>query len=107
MEGLAPTSNILAKVYIQHTEQKQLYPISKEGQIIGYFRYKDNSLIIYNWNKTNVGETLTEFNKQSTSIKFIIKKEQHNSISFLNSTICWKGTNLEFEIYRKPTQTDT
>jgi hypothetical protein len=81
MERLAvstPTSNILAKIYIQHTEQKQLCPILKEGQIIGYFRYIDNSLIIYNQNKTDIDETLTEFNKQNTSIKFTIKKE-HNS----------------------------
>jgi hypothetical protein len=91
MERLAmgtPTSTILAEVYIQHMEQKQLYPILKKEQIIGYFRYKDNSLIIYNQNKPN--KILTEFNKQNTSITFTIKKEQHNFINFLHLTITLK-----------------
>jgi hypothetical protein len=44
-------------------------------QIIGYFRYKEGILIIYNRNKTNIDETLTEFSKQITSIKFSVEKE--------------------------------
>jgi hypothetical protein len=66
-EGLAmgaPTSNILAEVYIQYTEHKKLYPILKKHQIIEYFRYVANILKIYNQNKTNIEDTLTEFNKQ-------------------------------------------
>jgi hypothetical protein len=65
-EGLAvgaTTSAILAEVYIQYMEHKQLYPILIKDQIIGYFRYVDDILIIYNQNKTNLHETLTEFNK--------------------------------------------
>jgi hypothetical protein len=70
-------------------------------------RYVDDILIIYNQNKTNIHETLTEFNKQATSIKFTIEEEQHNSINFLDLTIHRRRTKLEFGIYRKPTQTDT
>jgi hypothetical protein len=47
----APTSAILAEVYIQHMEHKQLYPILTRHQIMGYFRYVDDILIIYNQNK--------------------------------------------------------
>jgi hypothetical protein len=79
-----PTSAILAEAYIQYVKQKQLYPILMKYQIIGYFRYVDNILIFYNQNKTNINETLVEFNKQSTNIKFIIEKEQHNTINFLD-----------------------
>jgi hypothetical protein len=49
-------------------------------------------LIIYNQNKTNIDETLTEFNKQTTSIKFTIEKE-HNSNNFLELTIHQKEQN--------------
>jgi hypothetical protein len=63
----APTSAILAEVYIQYIEHKKLYPIVKKHQIIGYFRYVDDILIIYNRNKTNIEETLTEFNKQTNN----------------------------------------
>jgi hypothetical protein len=79
----------------------------KKRQIIRYFRYVDDILIIYNQNKTNIEETLTEFNKQTTSIKFTIEKEQQNSINFLDLSIHRKKKQLEFGIYRKPTQTDT
>jgi hypothetical protein len=109
-EGLAmgaPTSAILAEVYIQHMEQKQLYPILTKHQIMGYFRYVEDILITYNRNKTNIHEILAEFNRQATSIKFTIEEEQHNSINFLDLTIHRKRTKLEFGIYRKPTQTDT
>jgi hypothetical protein len=110
IEGLAmgaPTSAIFAETYIQHMEHTQLYPILIKHQIMGYFRYVDNILIIYNQNKTNIQEKLTEFNKQTNNIKFTIEEEQHNSINFLDLTIHRKRTKLEFEIYRKPTYTDT
>jgi hypothetical protein len=109
-EGLAmgaPTSAILAEVYIQNMEHKQLYPILTRHQIMGYFRYVDDVLIIYYQNKTNIHEVLAEFNKQATSIKFTVEEEHHNSINFLELTIHRKRTKLEFGIYRKPTQTDT
>jgi hypothetical protein len=55
-EGLAmgaPTSPILAEVYIQYIEHKKLYPILKKHQICGYFRYVDDILIIYIQSKQN------------------------------------------------------
>jgi ABC-type uncharacterized transport system YnjBCD substrate-binding protein len=109
-EGLAmgaPTCAILVEVYIQYIEHKKLYQILKKHQIIGYLRYVDDILIIYNQNKTNIEESLTEFNKQTTSIKFTIEKEHQNSINFLHLSIHRKRTKLDFGKYRKPTQTDT
>jgi hypothetical protein len=54
-EGLAmgaPTSAILAEVYIQYIEHKKLYHILKKHQIPGCLRYVDDILIIYNQNET-------------------------------------------------------
>jgi hypothetical protein len=59
-----PTSVKLAAVYIQYMEHKQLYPILLNHQIIGYFRYADDILKIYNQQKTNIYETIAEVNKQ-------------------------------------------
>jgi hypothetical protein len=50
--------------------------------------------------------TLTELNKHQTNLKFVIEKEQHNSINFLDLTIHRKKTKLEFAIYRQHTQTN-
>jgi hypothetical protein len=48
-DGLAmgvPSSAILAETYIQHMVHTQIYPTLMKCQIIGYFRYVDNILII-------------------------------------------------------------
>ena len=42
----APTSAILAEVYIQHMEHTQIYDILNKQNIIGYFRYVDDILIV-------------------------------------------------------------
>jgi hypothetical protein len=76
-EGLtmgAPTSAILAEIYIHNIEHKQLYPVLLKRKIIGYFRYVDDILIIYNKKKTNIDETIAEFNKQGTNIRFSMEK---------------------------------
>jgi hypothetical protein len=68
IDGLAmgaPISAILAEIYIQHMEHKQMYPILIKQQIIGYFRYIDD--IIYDQKKTNIEYTLIEFNKLQPS----------------------------------------
>jgi hypothetical protein len=102
----APTSAILAQTYLQHMEHEQIYPILIKQQIIGYFRYVDDILIIYDQNKTNIKHTLNEFNKLQSSIKFTMEKEIHYSINVLDLTIHREEENLKFTIYRKPTQTD-
>lgn len=52
----APTSAILAETYIQYIEHTQIYPILKKKQIIAYYRYVNNILIIYDQNKTNIDD---------------------------------------------------
>jgi hypothetical protein len=101
----APTSSILAESYMQHTEDTQIYPILIQQQIIAYFRYVDDILIIYDHNKTNTDHTLNEFIKPQQTIKCTIEKEQE-SINFLDIRIHRKDKNLQYSIYRKPTQTD-
>jgi hypothetical protein len=76
----APTSAILAEVYIHSMKHKEVYQILIKYQIIGYFRYIDYVFIIYNHRKTNIDETFEEFNKQRTN------KEQHYSNNFLDNT---------------------
>jgi hypothetical protein len=44
---------------------------------IGYFRYVDDILIIYNQKQTSKDGTVTKFNKQYTNIKFNIHNKNH------------------------------
>jgi predicted NodU family carbamoyl transferase len=53
--GLAvgvPTSVIIAGTYLQSLEHNQVYNFLTKHKIIGYFRYVDDILIIYDKNKT-------------------------------------------------------
>lgn len=65
----------------------------------------DDIFIIYVHRKTNIEESLTEFNEQPI-IKLTTGKEAHNSISFLDLSIHRRGRELEFAKYRKSTERD-
>jgi hypothetical protein len=57
-------------------EHIHIYPNLRTGKIIAYYRYVDYILIIYDQRKTNMEQTLEEFNNTQRSIKFTIQKEQ-------------------------------
>jgi hypothetical protein len=64
-EGLAmgvPTSAILAEIFMQHHEHNHTVDILQKHNIIDYYRYVDDILIIYNEDNTNIDNTLIEFN---------------------------------------------
>jgi hypothetical protein len=102
----APTSAIPTETFIQHMEHKHIYPILKTQGITAFYRYVDDISIMYDQNKTNIAQTLNEFNNIQPSIKFTIEKEQHTKINYLDITINGKEKRLQFPIYRKRTQTD-
>jgi uncharacterized membrane protein len=56
--------------------------------------------------QANMENTLNKFNKLQPSIKFTIEKELHESLNILDLTIDCKDRNLQFAIYKEPTQTD-
>jgi hypothetical protein len=71
----APTSAILAETFIQDMEHEYLYPILIAHEIFAYYRYVDDIFITYDKNKTNIEQTLYEFNNIQPFIKFTMKKE--------------------------------
>jgi hypothetical protein len=85
-------------------DHKQIYPTVIKHKIIGYFRYVDDTLIIYDRRKTNLKpyETLTDFNEQQPTIKFTI---ENKLIPLTFSNFSTPQGKREFAIYRKPTQT--
>jgi hypothetical protein len=102
----APTSAVLAEVFIQYLEHIGIIDILTKFQIIDYYKYVGDILIIYNTRTTNIGNTLCEFNKIHPKIKFTMEKEINNKINFLDPSIEKTHNNLQFGIYRKPTTTD-
>jgi hypothetical protein len=43
----APSSAILAEIFLQNNEHNEIYKILRKHKIEGYFRYVDDKLIIY------------------------------------------------------------
>jgi hypothetical protein len=100
-----PTSVILTETFMQHLEHTIIVDILKKYQIIDYYRYVDDILIIYNIQTTNINNTLNEFNMIYPKIKFTIG-EQSNKINYLDVNIVKTYNRLQLGIYRKPTTTD-
>jgi hypothetical protein len=71
-----------------------------------YHRYVDDILIIYNTQKTNITNTLEEFNAIHPTLKFTMEQQTQNRINYLDLTIMNNNNKLSFEIYRKPTSID-
>jgi hypothetical protein len=103
----APTSAILAEIYIQYLEHNIIASILQKYKIVNYFRYVDDILIIYNTQTTDIHDTLDEFNTINPKLKFTIEKQQDNTINYLDLTILNHNGSLDCSIYRKPTATDT
>jgi hypothetical protein len=101
-----PTSAILAEVYIQHLEHTSVAYILNKHQIIDYYRYVDGILIIYDEQKTNITNTLEDFNAIHPKLKFTMEQQTQNRINYLDLMITKNQNKLNFEIYRKPTTID-
>jgi hypothetical protein len=67
----------------------------------------DDILIIYDTTRTCSRTINTYINNIHSNIKLNPTYEKHGSIDFLDLTITHKHKQLEVDIYRKPTSTDT
>jgi hypothetical protein len=86
-EGLAigaPVSAILVDIFIQYMEHKHIYPILRTREIVAYYRYVDDILVTYGQHKTNIEQTLEEFNDIQPTIKCMIEREQKEKINYLD-----------------------
>jgi hypothetical protein len=104
----APTSSLFSEIYLQYIEHTLLLNILIQSHILGYFRYVDDILIVYNAETTNIYEVLDKFNNITPSIQYTTETEQGSKINFLDLTITKTSDNhITFSIFRKPTATDT
>jgi hypothetical protein len=102
----APTSAILAEIFLQHQEHKHIINLLQKHNIIDYYRYVDDILIIYNEDNTDIDHTLKDFNSIHPNIQYTIEKQTDNTLNYLDISIQNKGNGFTFGIYRKPTTTD-
>jgi len=63
--------------------------------------------MIYKNNLTNIEGILNLFKNLTPGLVFTLEREQDRKINFLDLTITRGASELTFEIFRKPTATDT
>jgi hypothetical protein len=102
----APASSMFSELHLQYLENTTTFNLLLDYDIKGYFRYVDNTLIVYNENTTNINELLNHFNNLSPKFNFTLEKEENHKINFLDVTITRDPNKLSVDIYRKPTYTD-
>jgi hypothetical protein len=100
------TSSILSEMYLQYKECTDISDTLIHNNIIGYFCYVDDILVVYDKTLTNIDEVLNSFNRTMPTMKSTIEKESENMINFLDITVRKEQDKLKFKIYRKHTATD-
>jgi hypothetical protein len=89
---------ILAEVFLQYLEHTLIADILNKHQITDYHRYVDDILIIYGTQKTNITNTLEDFNAIHPKLKFTMEQQTQNKIIYLDLTITNNKNELSFEI---------
>jgi hypothetical protein len=102
----SPASSILSETYLQFLEHTRLTDILIKHQILGYFRYVDDILIVFNTHSTDINKVLNELNIASAPLSFTMEVAKDKHINFLDISISNKKGTPEIAIYRKPTTTD-
>jgi len=90
-----PTSTLSPQFYLQHLEKTKIFDILCSSEVVGYFKYVNDILIVYNQN------TDIEFQKafnNNTEFNFIPDRETDYKLNFLDSTIARTTNTLSFNI---------
>ena len=103
----SPISNIIAEIFLQNLENSHLKQILDKQNITFYTRYVDDILVIYNTKHTSPEIIHSYVNKIHPNLHFNPTLEHNNSISFLDLLIIRHPNQIEIDIFRKPTTTDT
>lgn len=102
----SPLSPLLAEIFMSDFEEKFLNTSFAEN-IFFWYRYVDDILVCFTGNNIDLQYTLNHLNSIHPKIKFTVEKEKESSINFLDLSINRGNNEFSFNIYRKPTFTDT
>jgi hypothetical protein len=104
----APSSGLIAEIFLQHIEQSQLTRVTHKYEIIrNYCKYVDDILLIFDSNNSNIQKILDDFNSLHPKLHFTAETEKDHILNFLDISIHRTLTNMRIAIFRKPMFTDT
>ena len=104
--GLAmgnPLSAVLAPLFMETLEEDHYRDIV--GRDATWLRYCDN-VIAFLPETTDLQAVIQELNAVNTSIQFTVEEEHDTKIAFLDVRIHRRPDDLQFSVYRKPTNKD-
>jgi len=97
----SPISSLIAEIFLQNYEDKNIKQFLEAKSIIFYVRYVDDILIMFNKTKISPQNISTHINKVHNNIKLNPTYEEHSSINFLDLIIRRQYKKLDTDIYRK------
>jgi hypothetical protein len=100
----APSSGLIAEIFLQHVEHSHLI---HKHKIINYCRYVADILLIFDSNHTNIQKIMNNFNFLHPKLQFMAETEKDHTLNYLDISICRTPTSMRTAIFRKPTFTDT
>jgi hypothetical protein len=103
----SPLSGTIVEIFLQHLEDIHIKPLLDSKRIMFSSRYVDHIIIIYDANRTNPETIIRHANSIHNNIQLSPTLEADNQINFLDILIIRKAQQLEIDVFRKPTTTDT
>ena len=95
-----PLANIFCHMFEQKIIESEIY----NGNILAYYRYVDDILVILK--KGQKSQLLQKLNNFDKNLSFTTENMIDNKLNFLDTTIIIRNDQLFLEHYRKPTATD-
>jgi hypothetical protein len=83
----APSSGLIAEIFLQHLEQLQLTHLARKHHIINYCRYVDDVFLIFDSNNTCIQNILKDFNALHPNMQFTAEIEENQALNFLDITV--------------------
>jgi hypothetical protein len=103
----APSSCLIAEIFLQHLEHLHLAHFARKHHIINYCRYVDDIFLIFDSNNTCIQNLVKNFSTLRPKLEFTAEIEENQTLNYLHITIHRTHTSFKTAIYRKPTFTDT
>lgn len=103
----SPISPLFSDIYMDDLESQFLNNSKFQKNILFYYRYVDDIICLWSGTHRQLSTFLNHINSLSPTIKFTVEHENNRSLNFLDLTITRLESSLEFNIFRKPTFTDT
>lgn len=103
-----PLSPLCADFFMDHLEQEYISKLpSFQNSVVFWFRYVDDVICLFNGSDSLLKSFLVDINSIHDNIVFTMEDSSNNSLPYLDLRISVLDNSFDFDIYRKPTNTDT